>query len=222
MRRCAHQSKARKATAAQWLCSAPLLPEADATGTPCRRALGGSRSEPHQVRRASSHLEPRTRSYGVQVMFGPQSMVNGTVQPEAPNAVAARTRPRTTLYFNRDMTTPFVVRKRFARGHPCYVRATWNSMGFSEITPIYVNCLKSAAPRIEARLTSVYIHSAICLWRNGAGDTMARARTERAGGDARGRAKCLRGKRDTDWPARYGQHSCFPGLSSPWIPRLAG
>lgn len=35
-----------------------------------------------------------------------QSMVSGIVQPELANAVAARTSPRTTLYFKRDMTTP--------------------------------------------------------------------------------------------------------------------
>ncbi|OBH16092.1 MULTISPECIES: hypothetical protein [unclassified Mycobacterium] len=32
-----------------------------------------------------------------------QSMVNGIVQPELANAVAARIRPRATLYFMRDM-----------------------------------------------------------------------------------------------------------------------
>lgn len=48
-----------------------------------------------------------------QVRLGPQSIVNGTVQPEAAVAVNARTSPRTTLYFKRDMTTPVHERRMF-------------------------------------------------------------------------------------------------------------
>lgn len=55
-------------------------------------------------------------------------MVTGKVQPDAPKAVAARTSPRTTLYFKRDMPTPFVEKKCFARGALCYVSAMRNTM----------------------------------------------------------------------------------------------
>ncbi|RAV09442.1 hypothetical protein DQP57_15015 [Mycobacterium colombiense] len=44
----------------------------------------------------------------MQVRLGPQSMVIGVVQPEAVMAVKVRIRPRTTLYFRPDMTTPSV------------------------------------------------------------------------------------------------------------------
>ncbi|OBH43122.1 hypothetical protein [Mycobacterium mantenii] len=48
------------------------------------------------------------QAYIVQVRLGPQSMVIGVVQPEAVMAVKVRSKPRTTLYFNPDMTTPFL------------------------------------------------------------------------------------------------------------------
>jgi hypothetical protein len=48
------------------------------------------------------------QSYIVQVRFGPQSIVIGVVQPEAVMAVKVRIKPRTTLYFRPDMTTPSV------------------------------------------------------------------------------------------------------------------
>lgn len=48
------------------------------------------------------------RPYNVQVATGEQSTVRGRVQPEAVSAVKVRRRPRTTLYFNPDITTPFV------------------------------------------------------------------------------------------------------------------
>lgn len=58
-----------------------------------------------QVKAASS-ATPSTAAgwlYGVQTRPPVHEMVNGTVQPELVNAVKARTRPRTTLYFQRDM-----------------------------------------------------------------------------------------------------------------------
>lgn len=70
---------------------------------------------------------------------GVQSMVIGTMHPEVVNAVAARNKPRTTLYFKRDMTTPFVEKECFARGALYYVSTMRNAMGSSEIAPIYVN-----------------------------------------------------------------------------------
>lgn len=66
-------------------------------------------------------------------------MVIGTMHPEVVNAVAARNKPRTTLYFKRDMTTPFVEKECFARGALYYVSTMRNAMGSSEIAPIYVN-----------------------------------------------------------------------------------
>ncbi len=43
----------------------------------------------------------------------------GKVHPALVNAVKPRTTPRTTLYFKRDMTTPFVEKKCFARESYC-------------------------------------------------------------------------------------------------------
>lgn len=48
------------------------------------------------------------QTYIVQVRLGPQSIVIGVVQPEAVMAVKVRIKPRTTLYFRPDMTTPSV------------------------------------------------------------------------------------------------------------------
>ncbi|WP_133259390.1 hypothetical protein [Mycobacterium colombiense] len=48
------------------------------------------------------------QAYIVQVRLGPQSIVIGVVQPEAVMAVKVRIKPRTTLYFRPDMTTPSV------------------------------------------------------------------------------------------------------------------
>ncbi|ETB21524.1 hypothetical protein [Mycobacterium avium] len=52
---------------------------------------------------------------------GVQSMVTGVVQAEVVMAVAARTMPRTSLYFKRDITTPFVEKECFAREGLSYV-----------------------------------------------------------------------------------------------------
>lgn len=48
------------------------------------------------------------QTYIVQVRLGPHSIVIGVVQPEAVMAVKVRIKPRTTLYFRPDMTTPSV------------------------------------------------------------------------------------------------------------------
>lgn len=48
------------------------------------------------------------QTYIVQVRLGPQSIVIGVVQAEAVMAVKVRIKPRTTLYFRPDMTTPSV------------------------------------------------------------------------------------------------------------------
>lgn len=63
----------------------------------------------------------------------------GSVQPELVNAVKARTSPRTTLYFKRDMNTPFVEKKCFARGELYYVRAIRDDKGFNKFATICVN-----------------------------------------------------------------------------------
>lgn len=65
-----------------------------------------------------------------------QSMVSGIVQPELANAVAAKTRPRTTLYFKRDITTPSVKEKCFARGELYYVSGMRNAMGFTKFAAV--------------------------------------------------------------------------------------
>ncbi|MCV7396536.1 hypothetical protein [Mycobacterium paraseoulense] len=53
--------------------------------------------------------------YGVQVIpvDEPVHEMLGSVQPELANAVKPRTRPRTALYFKRDMNTPFVDEEMF-------------------------------------------------------------------------------------------------------------
>lgn len=45
----------------------------------------------------------------------PVHVIEIGMQPELANAVKPRTKPRTTLYFKRDMTTPFVEKKCFTR-----------------------------------------------------------------------------------------------------------
>lgn len=58
--------------------------------------------------RVAETLPAARQTYIVQVRLGPQSIVIGVVQPEAERAVKVRRRPRTTLYFRPDMTTPSV------------------------------------------------------------------------------------------------------------------
>ena len=58
--------------------------------------------------RVAETLPVTRQTYIVQVRLGPQSIVIGVVQPEAVRAVKVRRRPRTTLYFRPDMTTPSV------------------------------------------------------------------------------------------------------------------
>lgn len=58
--------------------------------------------------RVAETLPVARQTYIVQVRLGPQSIVIGVVQPEADRAVKVRRRPRTTLYFKPDMTTPSV------------------------------------------------------------------------------------------------------------------
>ncbi|OBG62841.1 hypothetical protein A9X05_20830 [Mycobacterium sp. E3298] len=72
-------------------------------------------------------------TYGVQVIpvAPPLHEKVGSVHPELVNAVAASTKPRTTLYFKRDITTPFVEKKCFARGGLFYVSAMRNAMAFN-------------------------------------------------------------------------------------------
>jgi hypothetical protein len=55
--------------------------------------------------------------YGVQEIpvTVPVHVIEIGMQPELANAVKPRTKPRTTLYFKRDMTTPFVEKKCFTR-----------------------------------------------------------------------------------------------------------
>ncbi|OBH07245.1 hypothetical protein A5695_03125 [Mycobacterium sp. E1747] len=62
----------------------------------------------------------------------------GSVHPELVNAVKARTSPRTILYFKRDMTTPFIEEKCFARGALFYLCTMRNVMVINEFALIYV------------------------------------------------------------------------------------
>ncbi|WP_199183018.1 hypothetical protein [Mycobacterium sp. 4858] len=58
---------------------------------------------------------PCGQFYGVQLIEVPvlvHEMV-GSVHPELANAVKPRTTPRTTLYFKRDMNTPFADEEMF-------------------------------------------------------------------------------------------------------------
>lgn len=64
----------------------------------------------------------------------------GIVHPELVNAVKAKTRPRTTLYFKRDITTPFVEEKCSAREALFYVSTMRNAMVINKIALIYVGC----------------------------------------------------------------------------------
>lgn len=57
--------------------------------------------------------------YGVQVIpvEEPVHEIDGSVHPALDNAVAARTKPRTTLYFKRDMNHSHPLRRTdYARG----------------------------------------------------------------------------------------------------------
>ncbi|MBZ4535342.1 hypothetical protein FVO80_11270 [Mycobacterium avium subsp. hominissuis] len=65
-------------------------------------------------------MTPRRDAQPTQVK-GVQSIVTGVVQAEVVMAVAARTMPRTSLYFKRDITTPFVEKECFAREGLSYV-----------------------------------------------------------------------------------------------------
>jgi len=71
------------------------------------------------------------QTYGVQVRVGPQSIVTGNVQPEAVMAVKVRIRPRTTLYFKPDITTPSVG-EMYARGELYYAVSSREAMGMSK------------------------------------------------------------------------------------------
>lgn len=94
----------------------------------------GSNMKPYRVN-ARSENPAATQSYGVQVRPGPQLIVTGNVHPDAVVAAKASTRPRTTLYFKRDMTAPFFEKKCFARGLLYYAAPLRKTMGFTKIQP---------------------------------------------------------------------------------------
>lgn len=96
------------------------------TGTPY------GRRRTCKVERASSATPT---AYGVQVIpvAPPLHEKVGTVQPELVNAVKARTKPRTTLYFIRDMNHSIPSEEKcYARDELYYVSTIRNTMGSNE------------------------------------------------------------------------------------------
>ncbi len=77
---------------------------------------------------------PWGQLYGVQlipVVLLVHEMV-GSVHPELVNAVKPRTRPRTTLYFKRDMNTPFANEQMFRPREAILREPMRNGVGFNE------------------------------------------------------------------------------------------